>query len=57
MEGASETVGKAQELAKMLPLKKARYEKQTEALKPFRLLLFEVLHRGEIFKNKEYRKK
>ena len=39
------------------PDKKLQFEKQTKTPDPFRLLLFEVLHRGEIFKNEEFRKK
>ena len=39
------------------PSNRLRYEKQTKIPDWFRLLLFEVLHRGKFFKNEEYRKK
>ena len=35
------------------PCKRLQYEKQTKILDSFRLLLLELLHGGEIFKNEE----
>jgi hypothetical protein len=44
-------------LPRYAPSKRLRYEKQTEAPNPFRLLLVEVLHRGKVLENEECRKK